>query len=299
MTLKALNPRYWWLYALLCFGRVFVWLTPFSVMMLIGRNLGLLMLGFSKRRRKIVVRNLQRCFPEWDDDHRQKMIKRCYQSFGMAMMETMIAWWMPLWRLNKIPVELQGEELVNNHNRGLMICGAHFSPMEIVGSYFGRRFGQLNLVYQKHKDPVIDHLINKGRFRYAENLVSRKDVRGMIRVMREGRFLWYAPDQDLRAKVSVFVPFFNDLCATVKLTGGLLKAGKADCVFVYFHRRDDYKGYVIRFVKPENYPSGDEELDARTYNENLEKVVREYPEQYLWLHRRFKTRPEGEPPFYE
>lgn len=295
---QALYPRYWPLWVARFLGWLLINVMPVCFLFAIGRWLGRQMMRFSARRRSIAIRNLESCFPEWNNEERHHVLKGCFESVGMGLMETLMAWWLPNWRFKRFVWRFDSEDL-SLIKRGLMLCGAHFSSMEMLGRYFGQRFGRLHLVYQPHKDPVINEMINRGRRRYTKGLVCRKDVRQIIRVLRSGDYLWYAPDQDLRAKVSVFVSFFHDLCATVKLTGALLRSGNADCVFVYFHRRKDRKGYALKFVRPDNYPSGDEKTDAITYNQALEAVVREHPEQYLWLHRRFKTRPDGEPPFYQ
>lgn len=279
MPSSKYHPRYWFLHFALFIGQFFVWVTPFPVMLRIGRFAGHLIMTFSKRRRKIVVRNLERCFPDSSDEERHELMRKTFESFGMSLVETFVAWWMPNWRFKRIKFDLIGQELIQNHARGLMLCGAHYSPMEMVGRYFGQRFGNLNLVYQRHKDPVVDEMINKGRRRYAKSLVCRKDVREMIRVLRRGEFLWYAPDQDLRAKVSVFVPFFNHLCATVKLTGALLRAGRGDCAFATFYRKPGLRGYSLKFEQSEDYPSGDERTDAVTYNTQLESNIVKHPDR--------------------
>lgn len=253
---------------------------------------------YSNRRRKIALINLSHCFKQMSESEKEAIVKASFENVGCGFIEMICAWWMPKWRLLRIPFKLEiPNGSLTDRDKGLMLCGAHFTSMEMVGCQFGLRFGKLHLVYQKHKDPVINAIMIKGRKRYAKGLIDRKDMRGMIRVMRQGDFLWYAPDQDLGRRVSVFVPFFGVQTATVKAMGTLLKAGRADCFFSFFHRRSN--AYELTLYSQQGLPTGNDINDALIYNKALEQKILAHPEQYLWMHRRFKTRPEGEGGFYD
>lgn len=301
--MRALHPRYWLVYLGISLTWILIHLLPYRVLMSIGKFLGKCGYLFSKRRRQIGFRNIEACFPEYSQEKRKKLLKQCFDSMGEGFAEMLMAWWMPLFRLKKIPFNLKGEkDLLAEPGRGLILCGGHFSSIEMQGCQFGLRYGKLHIVYQKHKDPIINKIINKGRSRYAVSLIDRTQLKSMIKVLRKGEYLWYAPDQDLGRHASVFVPFFNIPCATVRALGTLLKAGRARCLFAFFYRHEHEKtgmGYQFDTVLQSFPIENDDTQHALQYTQALERAILAHPGQYLWLHRRFKTRPIGEGKFYD
>ncbi len=300
--MRALHPRYWFLYLGIGFAWLLIQILSYKILMALGKYLGVLGFYFSKRRRQIGLRNLEACFPEYARSEKIKLLKKCFEYMGQGFIEMLMAWWMPTFRLKKIKCLIEDRSgLLAKSERGLILCGGHFSSLEMFGCQVGLRYGKLHLVYQKHKDPVINKIINKGRSRYAKGLIDRTHLKSMIKALRQGDHLWYAPDQDLGRHASVFVPFFNIPCATVTSLGALLKAGDAQCLFSFFHRPENSKNSEQYYAEGtlEALPTGDSFQDTLIYSQALEKAVREHPAQYLWLHRRFKTRPEGEGKFYD
>ncbi len=310
---RAFHPRYWLVYLGIVLARVLIYLCSYSSLMAIGKLLGRLGFIFSKRRRRIGFKNIAACFPEYSLKEQRELLKQCFEYWGQGFVEMLMAWWMSEKRLRKIIFDLKPDidsalkKLIQS-KQGVILCGGHFSSMEMMGCQFGLRYKNLSLVYQKHKDPVIDRIIKKGRSRYAQNLIERKNLRAVVKSLRLGDFLFYAPDQDFNRHVSVFVDFFNIPCATVRALGSLIKAGRAACFFSFFYRQDlenqeGKKGrktiYKIEASQETSLPTGDDLEDAVLYTQRLEKAVRAHPAQYLWLHRRFKTRPNKGEKFYD
>ena len=156
------------------------------------------------------------------------------------------------------------------------------------------------MTYRANNDPVIDWMIRKGREQFTTHQIERTQVRSIFKALREGRVLWYAPDQDYGSHRSVFAPFFSIPTATIKATSKFSAQPNTKVLFISHFRKKDDSGYAVFFSPAlENFPTGDEVEDARIINEQLEKEIRRVPEQYMWVHRRFKSRPEGEQPFYK
>jgi len=153
-------------------------------------------------------------------------------------------------------------------------------------------------MYRKHKNPVYEWAVKFGRLRYAKAMYANEDIRATVRHLKKGGFLWYAPDQDMRGKDTVFVPFFGHTAATITATHQL--ARMTGCAVIpYFHRREGGK-YFLKIGAPlENFPSEDVEADTARVNQAIEQMVREAPDQYLWIHRRFKRQPGGRSDFYK
>ncbi len=279
--LMRLHPRYWFLYFGMFIAYGLIQILPYKILIKIGKILGNLGFLFATRRRKIALKNIEICFPEKSKKEQQDLVHQCFNYVGQSFIEMLIAWWMPESRFKKITFDLSSgmrekiQEQMDS-GQGVILCGGHFTALEMIGCEFGLRYKNLYLVYQKHKDPVINYIINKGRLRYAKGLIERTDLKTMIKILRRGDFLWYAPDQDLGRHASVFVDFFNIPCATVRALGSLIKAGRAACFFSFFYREDACKKsiYKIMASKQEIIPTGDDLKDAEIYNQALEKIIR-------------------------
>jgi KDO2-lipid IV(A) lauroyltransferase len=156
-------------------------------------------------------------------------------------------------------------------------------------------------MYREHKNPVFDYVQRRGRERHNQDAtaIEREDVRAMLKVLRAGRAIWYAPDQDYGRKQSIFVPWFGIQAATVTATTKFARLGRAKVIPYTLERLPHGKGYSLVVHPPlEDFPGESEEADCRRINEWIEDSVRQHPEQYLWAHRRFKTRPAGDPSLY-
>jgi KDO2-lipid IV(A) lauroyltransferase len=213
----------------------------------------------------------------------------------MALFEMGMAWFMPYWRLQKRFV-VKGEEHWNKlkeQGTGALIITIHFTTLEITNVAINRLFN-MHMSYKPHKNPVYDLIQRWGRERHNKQsgAIARRDVRGMVKALKKGDWLWYAPDQDYGRKVSEFVPWFGIPTATVAAPPRLLRMAGVPAVAMTYRHLPDYQGYEIEFLPAfEDLPSGDDYADLVRLNQHVEDCVRANPAEYLWVHRRFKTRP--------
>lgn len=299
-TAALLHPRYWpsWL------GIGLLWLVvqlPYPVIYRLGNAMGRLALRLMKRRAKIAYRNLELCFPEMSEEERHRMVVKNFESVGMGVMETGIAWFWPTKRISRW-MDASGLEhirAVQDSGRGVLLIGIHFLTLEMGARMFGIHNPGIG-VYRPNDNPVLDWLQTWGRMRSNKSMLDRKDLKGMVRALKNGEIIWYAPDHDYGPRASVFAPLFavKD-AATTSGTWMLAKMSKACVVPFVPRRKPDGKGYELIILEPEcNPPLDDAETTAAWMNTIVEKCILMAPEQYMWLHRRFKTRPEGVPSRY-
>src|SRR5688572_24501025 len=294
-----LHPRHWpmWL------GVAFMWLyaqLPLALGRAIGIALGTIARPFAHARRRIARRNLELCFRELDEPQRENLLRRCFRSVGIGSYEFVRAWWGPLGVLPR-RTTFEGLEHIRDalaRGRGVILLSGHFMTLELCGRLLTTQLSVAGM-YRRHEDPVFEWTVKRARLRYAAAMFAREELRGAVRHLKAGGILWYAPDQDMRGKDVVFAPFFGVPAATITATHQLARLSGA-AVIGFFHRRsDDGRGYVIRIEAPlPHFPTSDPAADAATVNAMIERMVREAPDEYLWIHRRFKRRPEGEPKLY-
>ncbi|SBT60046.1 Lipid A biosynthesis lauroyl acyltransferase [Plesiomonas shigelloides] len=294
------HPRYWltWLGIAALY---LVTLLPYPLIRRIGFTLGRLFMRIGKRRVKIAERNLELCFPDMSCEARAQILQENFESTGMAVMETGMAWFWPDWRVKKI-FQVEGLEHMRQaqaEQRGVLLIGVHFLTLELGARVFGMYNPGVG-VYRPNDNPLMDWLQTWGRLRSNKYMIDRKDVKGMIRALRAGEIIWYAPDHDYGPRRSVFVPLFAvDKAATTTGTSILMQA--ADPALVAFApiRNKDGSGYRL-VISPaiQGFPMDDEVAAAAFMNRVVEKEILRAPGQYMWLHRRFKTRPEGESSLY-
>ncbi len=299
---QLLHPRYW----ITWFG-IGVWfllcMLPYSAQLFLGRSLGKVLDRIAPRRRKIANANIALCFPELNDSQRQELTDEVMESVGIAFFETGMAWFWPKKRLRRL-MSIDGIEHLEAAERdgiGVILMALHFTHIDIGGKLLGLKFS-IDGSYRPHKNAAFDYVQRTGRERHTmEGLaMPREDVRGMVKGLRKGRVIWYAPDQDYGPKHSIFVPFFGVPAATLTAMSQLSRLGKARVIPFTQTRKADGSGYQLTVHPPrDNFPSGDEYQDCVATNEIIESLIREQPGQYLWVHRRFKTRPEGEADLYE
>ena len=294
---QFLGPRYWlsWL------GAGVVWLTahlPFKVQMGLGRLLGLLTYHLVKGRRRVCEVNLRLCLPQLSEAERQRLLRRNFTSYGISLVEIAAAWYRdPESYRGRVRVTgLENLERAQAGGKGVLLVGAHFTTLEMGGLLFSL-FKPMDVTYRPNRNPLWQALMFNGRLRHYGKVIARDDVRSMIRSLKAGRILWYGPDQDYGPKHSVFAPFFGVPTATITTPARFARTAGAAVVFFSHYREPDNSGYHLNFSPPlQGYPSGDDEQDAARINQLIEEAVMKRPEQYMWLHKRFKTRPEGSEP---
>lgn len=274
---------------------------PYPALMWLGRRLGGLAMRIDSARRPIAAANIALCFPELDARQQAELVDAHLRDIGLMLVEFALGWMGSDARLASLPVQVEGLEHVEHaraRGQGVLLVGGHFSHLELCGRLVSKRIGIAGM-YRRMDSAVFEWAVLRARLRYADAMFDKDDIRGTVKFLRGGGTLWYAPDQDMRSKDSVFVPFFGVPAATITATHHLARMGQA-VVIPFFHRRlPDNRGYVLRLGAPlADVPSNDVLEDTARVNACIEQMVREAPEQYLWVHKRFKTRPPGMPPIY-
>ncbi len=296
-----LHPRYWLLWC----GLALLWLItqlPYRVLLLLGRALGAVMLRVAASRRHIVTRNIELCFPKLSQAQQQQLLRENFASMGIAFFEMAMSWWWPKKRLSRL-VCVQGLEHLQQaqaQGQGVILMAIHFTTLEIGAALLGQQH-TIDGMYRAHKNPLFDYVQRRGRERHNADAhaIEREDVRGMLKVLRQGRAIWYAPDQDYGPKQSLFVPLFGVPAATVTATSKFAKLGRAQVMPMRQTRLPNGQGYLIQIEPPlQDFPGESDEQDCLRINQWIEQAIAQQPEQYLWAHRRFKTRPEGEAKLY-
>lgn len=295
-----LAPRYWptWL------GYGCVWLIahlPYRLQVFIGQQLGLLMYHLAKSRRKVCQRNIELCFPELSTDQQRRLVKDTFRSNGIGVMEIGLAWCRRPEDFRHM-VQTSGlDNLINAHKqgKGVLLVSAHFSTLEFAGSLMSLIY-PIDVTYRYHKNPLFDALMKRGRQRLYGDVIERKEVRRAMRRLRQGHVLWYAADQDYGPRHSIFVDFFGIAAASITATTKYAGFNNSPVIFLAHYRNPDLSGYHLHFSEPlQDYPTGDDHADVKRINMLIEAAIRKAPEQYIWLHRRFKTRPPGSPDLYK
>ena len=294
------SPRYWpgW------FGVGFIWLLgklPQRIGVLLGVPLTGIMWHAMKGRRRIARRNIERCFPESSAAQHDAILKGCFRSLARTIFEIAWSWSASEKKMRRIG-HVEGIENVHaaaQGGRGVLLITAHSTCLEI-----GARILALNIrmsaIYRPLKSPVLEWYQNRSRLSYGEAVISKREMRRAIRLLKKGGVVWYAPDQDFGREQSVFAPFFGIETATLLATHRLPELTGCAVVPMFPHYDEERRHYAVRILPAlEAYPSEDAVADLTRVNAALEAHVRNAPDQYWWIHRRFKTRPEGEAPFYD
>lgn len=295
-----LHPRYW----LTWFGIGLLWLLvrlPYPVIYRMGMGLGHLALRVMKRRVQVASRNLELCFPDMSAEARRELVVRNFESVGMGLFETGMAWFWSDKRIARWADIINFEPVyeLQRQKRGILLIGVHFLTLELGARMFGMQTPGIG-VYRPNDNPVIDLLQTWGRLRSNKTMLDRKDLKGMVRALKNGEVVWYAPDHDYGPRSSVFVPFFAvEQAATTSGTWMLARMSNASVVPFVPRRKPGGKGYELVMLDPLNDPPlEDAETTATWMNGVIEKCIMMAPDQYMWLHRRFKTRPQGVPSRY-
>jgi KDO2-lipid IV(A) lauroyltransferase len=295
---KFLAPRHWPTWFALGVMRLLT-LIPYRAMLRLGDALGGLLYLLLARRRHIVTTNLKLALPELNEPQRLALAKENFRHTAGALLETPYSWWGAREALQRL-TRIEGMEHMTRalaQGRGVIMLGGHFTSMLICGRLLAMQL-PFHILVKPAKNPLYEALIRRYRERDYAGVINTDDLRGMVRTLRRGEVVWYSPDQDLGADISVFAPFMGIPTATITATARLAKMSGAPVVPINFERLPDGRGYRLRLLPAlENFPSGDDVADATRINRFIEEHVREVPEQYLWAHRRFKTRPDGGRPY--
>ena len=297
---SLLSPRHWLSWS----GLGIVWLVgklPYRALSALGRALGTLTAHLPGERRRVAERNLELCFPELDAAARAQLLRATLRDLGMMFVEFAFAWFASERALARVPCAIDGLEHLEacrRSGRGALLVGAHFSHLELCARLVSQRI-RIAGMYRVMDDVVFERAVLRARLRYADAMFVKEDLRPTVKYLRRGGTLWYAPDQDMRGKDSAFVPFFGIPAATITATHHLARLSGA-VVIPFFHKRNTDGGYTLRLEAPlAGVPGNDVIADTAHVNACIERMVREAPTQYLWIHKRFKSRPPGAPAVYE
>lgn len=297
---NAWHPRYWLTWLAIGFLTITAYL-PWPAKVFLGKGLGYLVMLLAGRRRQITEVNIKLCFPEKTAEEQKKLVKATFLANGVGVFETATALVRNVSFL-KDRATFKGREHLDKvlaEGKGAIILGVHFSALDLGGALHGLFF-TVDTIYKPHKNPVFNRFIEKGRTQYFEEQIPSSDLKKLVRRIRQGKACWYSPDQDFGREVSVFAPFFGVEAASITMTSRIAKMTKAPVLPLRIHRNPDNYTYTLEYLPPlENFPSGDDVADATQVNQAIESMIRENPAQYLWMHRRFKTRPDPDsPPLY-
>lgn len=259
----------------------------------LGAGIGALAFHLMPDRRRAARINVDLCFPELDDGARARLVRDSFRDLGIGLFEFARAWWGDAERF-KQSVQIEGLEQLSklrSEGRGVLLISGHFMTLEMCGRLLCEHV-PLAGMYRPYRNPLMERAVMEGRLRYATRMFGNSETRAAIRHLKQGGFLWYAPDQDMRGKDTVFVPFFGVPAATI--TASHQFARISGCAVVpFFHRREGDR-YILRIAAPlEDFPTADAAADTTRVNAAIEAMVREAPTQYLWIHRRFKRQPDG------
>lgn len=288
------HPKYWLLWLGVGLMRL-TQILPLSWQMKMGAGIGRLAKKLISGRANTAKRNIELCFPELSEQERQTLLTRNFEETGKAIFDTINAWW---WSDERIQqhMTITGTEHVENTlaaGQGVILFAVHCLPLEMGARIFGQFQPGIG-VYRPHNNPVMEYLQVKGRLRSNKGLVPKRDLRQMVRSLRSPDVIWYTADQDFGRSSAVFIPFFavKD-AATITGATTLAKLGKAKVLPFFVERTAGDKGYRLEIMAPlDNFPGEDEVSDAIRGNSIVEQLINRNRTQYMWLHRRFKTRPE-------
>jgi len=299
MRWRLLAPRYWPTWAGIGLLRLLA-LLPYAAMIAIGVALGRLLRLVAVRFVRTARRNLELCFPELDAAARERLLDRHFESLGVALLEVPLAWWSPPQRIARLArVEgIEHLEAAAARGHGVLLLTAHFTTMEMAGRVLAS-VAPVGFLYRPTSNEVLAYALARFRTAHGGRPIPRDDIRGFIGALRAGECVWYAPDQSYRKKGAQMVPLFGIPAATNTLTSRLARTTGAAVLPYFLQRLPGSQGYLATIHPPlEDFPSDSATSDTERFNRMIEAQVRIAPEQYLWIHRRFKGLTPDYPDYY-
>ncbi|MCG6895555.1 MAG: lipid A biosynthesis acyltransferase [Thiocapsa sp.] len=298
MTLT--HPRHWpsWLLVGLVYG---LGRLPFPLIWGLGTGLGRLTYLFAPSRRLIGRRNLELCLPEASADARERILRAQFGWLGVAALGQGVGWGASRARLGRL-VKIRNRELIDRciaERRPVIVLVPHFVGLELGGAAFTALVHSGVYMYQKIRNPVIDHQVRRARQRFGSLSIERHDeLRGLLREIKKGTPFYYLPDQD-GGRRGLFVPFCGVSASTVPMLGRFAAMTNAVVIPTFARFLPWGRGLELIFDPPmEDFPTGDPQADSARMNQVIESRIHTMPDQYFWVHRRFKTRPPGAAPIY-
>jgi Kdo2-lipid IVA lauroyltransferase/acyltransferase len=298
MQLELFLPKYWATWVGLSVLRA-IELLPFAAQMQIGSALGKLIRRLPLAYVRIARRNIELCLPTLSARDQSRLVDQHCQSLGVGLCETANTWWSSDRRVHKL-AQIQGLENLQAalaKGRGAIMIGGHFTTIEIATRILGTVV-PLNVVYRPMKNAVLSHTMFTSFSRNGKP-IAHDDIRTMIRALKKNEAVWYAPDQSYRNKGAAMVDFFGIPAATTTATSRLARISGAAVLTYFPERLPGNAGYrVVIGPALEDFPGIDPICDVERFNRLLEAQIRRVPEQYLWVHRRFKGLTADYPDYY-
>jgi KDO2-lipid IV(A) lauroyltransferase len=295
-----LAPKYWLLWIAIGLLRLSVYLPPAAIQRL-GSVVGILIYRVIPSRRRAAHINIKQAFPKFSKKEIEALNKKSFKSMGTSIFEMGIAWFEKSSVL-KQQCQIEGKEYLDQaikNNKAVILLTGHFTTLEMGGRLIGHYVNKYNAIFKKAHNPLFNALMVHYRSKMGDELIENKNVRSIIHGLKKGHTTWFAPDQDFRYQDIVFTPFLGGIASTLTATAKIAKMTKAAVVPFYPVRLDNGKGFKLIILPAlENFPSGDIEADSARVNKAIEEMVYANPEQYLWLHKRFKTQPDGRSSIY-
>lgn len=278
-------------------------LLPLPLLAALGRGLGRVLYAVAHSRRSVARRNVQRCMPEWDEARQQALVREHFEYLGRSLLERGVLWWASPARLRRL-IQIEGDVQLAERTEGrFMWVVPHFLALEVAGvatQLCQKRW--VTAFYQQQSNPVFDHAIRRGRLRFNQGTVHTRhdNALKLLRDVRQGSAFLNLPDMDFGLKDAAFVDFFGIPAATLLAPARMARSMKMTVQPVVALMRPDGRGYVVKFLPAwADWPGVDDDLTAtRRLNAWIEQEIQAQPAQYLWVHKRFKTRPQGQAPFY-
>jgi KDO2-lipid IV(A) lauroyltransferase len=293
------HPRFWPTWLGIGLLRLFEPL-PHGLLHGLGRALGLFVHLLPTPFKRIARRNISLCLPELDEAHQRRILREHFAGLGCALFETAMSWWSSNKRIRRITfmTGLEHLEAAQATGRGVLLLSAHFNTIEIGCRALAARL-PLNIMYRPTKNPLIGEFVHSRRAVQTRRAIPRDDVRTLIKALKDGETVWYAPDQSFRKKGAEMIKLFGIPAATNTATSRIARMTNA-LVLPYFFERLPGGGFKGVIHPPlEDFPTDDPAADTERFNQIVEQEVRRMPEQYLWIHRRFKGLSADYPKYYD
>lgn len=300
---QVLHPKYWPLWLLLavfwCLAKL-----PRNKQTAVGRGIGRLIVRLVPKLQRVINANLRACFTELDEVDLLIARKETAEEQGVSIIETFWVWFNDTNRILPGHFEIEGYEHLESalsEGRGIIVLACHHGAVDVNGALLSKvdRRGKELVGTYRETDEIINQLLRRWRCRFIDRMISAGDQRGMVRALRKGNLVWYAPDIEVKNKASAFVNFMGVKASTTLAVSRLAKAANAVVIPFGHYRMNDQLHYKARFYPPiDGFPSDDLEADARKVNEAIEAIIEPQPFRYWWAIKRFKHRPEGEAKIY-
>lgn len=297
--LRRLAPQFWFTWLGIGFLRVIEPL-PYRLQLRIGRNIGRLVFAMPLAIVRIARQNIEMCLPQLSPDGQKSLLKRHFESLGIGLCETAVAWWSDDDRVRSL-VKIEGLDHLRRalaRGNGAILVGGHFTTIEIAIRILATAV-PMNVLFRPTKNAVFTEFMSSRIASHAQRAIPSDDIRTLVRALKQNGAVWYAPDQSSCDKGAAMIPFFGTPAATATSTSRLARMTGAAVLTYFPERLPDGKGYrVLIGPELENYPSDDAIADTARFGALLEAQIRHHPEQYLWIHRRFKGLTEDYPNYY-